>query len=102
MADKYDSNGDYGGYAGDFKRKIPSCEKLNETPPGENEESNPAVQKVNEYVRELLAEKLAIDQSKHPQAARLIDQGSYFVTSCRLFVCFFLVTIEKARAGWQS
>lgn len=77
MVDKYDSNGDYGSYSGDFKRKNPpsSTEKLNETPPGENEESNPAAQKVNEYIRELLAEKLSIDPSKHPHAARLIDQG---------------------------
>lgn len=38
------------------------------------DESNPAAQKVGEYIRELLAEKLSIDQ--HPHAARLIDQGN--------------------------
>lgn len=84
MAEKYDSNGDYGGYTGDFKRKsVP--EKMSDTTDGENEESNPAAQKAGEYVRELLAEKLSIDQSKHPNAARLIDQG-ILITSCLL--CF--------------
>lgn len=75
MADKYDSNGDYGGYTGNFKRESVS-EKGNDGTDGENEESNPAAQKAGEYVRELLAEKLSIDQNKHPNAARLIDQGS--------------------------
>lgn len=75
MVDKYDSNGDYGGYGGDFKRKTLSSEKLNENPPGENEESNSAAQKVNEYIRELLSEKLSIDPNKQPHIARLIDQG---------------------------
>lgn len=88
MVDKYDSNGDYGGYAGDFKRKNPSSEKLNEIPPGDNEESNPATQKVNEYVRELLAEKLSIDPIKHPHAARLIDQGIFFLRILRLSLVF--------------
>lgn len=74
MVDNYDSNGDYGGYGGDFKRKNLS-DKLDENLSGENEESNPAAQKVNEYIRELLSEKLSINPSQHPHAARLIDQG---------------------------
>lgn len=68
MANNYDSNGDYESYGGDFKRKSGG-------PEGEAEESNPAAQKAGEYVRELLGEKLSIDQSKHPNASRLIDQG---------------------------
>lgn len=78
MADKYDSNGDYSSYPGDFKRKATSSEKLNENSPDENEEANPAAQKINEYIRELLAEKLSIDPIKQPHAARLIDQGRFF------------------------
>lgn len=74
MADKYDSNGDYTSYPGDFKRKSVS-EKLNDITDGENEESNPAAQKAGEYIRELLAEKLSLDQNKHANAIRLIDQG---------------------------
>jgi KH domain-containing RNA-binding signal transduction-associated protein 3 len=73
MADKYDSNGDYGTYADNFKRKS-IVDKLNEAGDGENDESNPAAQKAGEYVRELLAEKLTIDQNKQPNACRLIDQ----------------------------
>jgi hypothetical protein len=77
MADKYDSNGDYGTYADNFKRKS-IVDKLNEAGDGENDESNPAAQKAGEYVRELLAEKLTIDQNKQPNACRLIDQGKPF------------------------
>lgn len=75
MADKYDSNGEYGSYCGDFKRKNPCLEKLNESSLDENEESHSATQKINDYIRELLSEKLSIDPSKHPHIARLIDQG---------------------------
>lgn len=77
MTDKYDSNGDYANYSSDFKRKS-SSEKGNtdnEADGDNNEEGNPASQKVNEYVRELLAEKILLDVSKHPHVARLIDQG---------------------------
>lgn len=72
MADKYDSNGDYSGYGGDFKRKG-SSDKLNSNE-DESDDQNPAAQKAGEYIRELLAEKLVLDQTKFPNAARLIDQ----------------------------
>lgn len=90
MAEKYDSNGDYGSYTGDFKRKSVS-EKMNDGTDGENEESNPAAQKAGEYVRELLAEKLSIDQSKHPNAARLIDQGNFDSLSLLFLFCHCLL-----------
>lgn len=75
MTEKYDSNGDYGNYnTSDFKRK---SEKGGDTSDVENsEESNPAAQKINEYIRELLAEKILLDQTKHPHVCRLIDQGN--------------------------
>jgi len=77
MADKYDSNGDYNNYAGsnssDFKRKSTSDHQKDDTP-SEADESNPTSQKAVEYVRELLGEKVSLDQGKWPNAARLIDQ----------------------------
>lgn len=76
MAEKYDSNGDYGGYTGDFKRKG-STEKMSNSKDSDNDDQNPAAAKANEYIRELLAEKLLLDQNKLPNAARLIEQGWY-------------------------
>lgn len=35
--------------------------------------------KVGEYMKELLAEKLALDSQKCPNALRLLDQGVYFL-----------------------
>lgn len=70
MNDKYDSNG---SYPDNFKRKS-GQDKIDLTD-GENDESNPAAQKAGEYVRELLAEKILIDENKHPNIIRLIDQG---------------------------
>lgn len=73
MADKYDSNGDYASYTDNFKRKnMPDT--ITESVDGDNEEANALNQKAGEYVRELLAEKLSIDQNKLPNATRLIDQ----------------------------
>ncbi|KAJ8938040.1 hypothetical protein NQ318_013948 [Aromia moschata] len=69
--DKYDSNGDY-SYPENFKRKEMS-DKVEEND-GENEE-NQASTKTGEYVRELMAEKISIDQKKLPNAVRLLDQG---------------------------
>lgn len=74
MVDKYDSNGDYGSYTDNFKRKSMS-DKLSEPGDLENDESNPAMHKAGEYVRELLAEKLNLDLNKQSHAARLIEQG---------------------------
>ncbi|KAJ8925376.1 hypothetical protein NQ315_009207 [Exocentrus adspersus] len=73
MADKYDSNGDYASYSDSFKRKnMP--ETASESIDGESEEPNALNQKAGEYVRELLSEKVSIDQNKYPNAIRLIDQ----------------------------
>lgn len=75
MAEQYDSNGDYNSYPGDFKRKTIS-DGINDGVEGENEESNPAAQKAGEYIKELLTEKLSLDQNKHAHAIKLIDQGT--------------------------
>lgn len=77
MADKYDSNGDYNNYSGsnssDFKRKIISEHK--DDSQDCDIDDNPSSQKAAEYVRELLSEKISMDQGKLPNAARLIGQG---------------------------
>lgn len=43
---------------------------------GENQESNLANQRANEYVKELLGEKLTLDHHKQPNCMRLIEQGN--------------------------
>lgn len=92
MADKYDSNGDYHNYSGsnssDFKRKSTSDMK-DESQDGENDESNPSSQKAAEYVRELLSEKISLDQGKWGNAARLIDQGRSYVFVNHLFFMLY-------------
>ncbi|KAK9702078.1 KH domain [Popillia japonica] len=72
MTDKYNSNGDYSTYGADFKRKATPTKQ--EGSDNGNEEPNPQQQKANEYIRELLAEKSMLDESKYPHAVRLIEQ----------------------------
>lgn len=74
MADKYNSNGDYSNYGADFKRKNTPTRTQEDSDTG-NEDNNPQQQKANEYIRELLAEKTMLDESKYPHAFRLIEQG---------------------------
>lgn len=90
MADKYDSNGDYNNYSGsnssDFKRKNNS-EHKDDSQDGDNDDLNPSSQKAAEYVRELLSEKISLDQGKWPNAARLIDQGIIAIKWTNFCVC---------------
>lgn len=72
MADKYDSNGDYTTSTGDFKRRGSSERNSIKD---EQDDPNQANQKADEYIRELLAEKLELDPMKHQYAIRLLDQG---------------------------
>lgn len=72
MTEKFDSNGDY--YAENFKRKSGAEPSTNDTEDNAETEENTVNQKATEYVRELLAEKLLIDQDKLPNAARLLEQ----------------------------
>lgn len=71
MAEKFDSNGDL--YGENLKRKAENEDKNAESA-GENEE-NGMTSKAVEYVKELLAEKILIDQTKLPNATRLLEQG---------------------------
>lgn len=73
MAD-YDGNGDfnYNTDGSDFKRARDGGNSVKSD--DENEESAPIPEKVNEYIRELLAEKSNIDH-KYPNAEKLLDAG---------------------------
>lgn len=69
MAD-YEANGDfnYNNESSDFKRN--ASNKSDD----ENEETSQMPEKVNEYIRELMAEKQNIEH-KFPQAEKLLDAG---------------------------
>lgn len=43
---------------------------------GENQDSTLANQRANDYVKELLGEKLTLDHQKQPNCMRLIEQGN--------------------------
>ncbi|XP_030760131.1 KH domain-containing, RNA-binding, signal transduction-associated protein 2-like isoform X2 [Sitophilus oryzae] len=78
MSQEYDTNDDYISYP-DTKRKSTTSglsmerERQQDNAEGENEESK-ASQKAAEYVRELMAEKIYMDNAKLPNACRLVDQ----------------------------
>lgn len=73
MADAYDGNGDfaYSESASDFNKHQSSASLKSDD---EAEDNNPMAEKVSEYMKELLTEKVAIDK-KYPHAERLLDQG---------------------------
>ncbi|KAJ6646699.1 hypothetical protein Bhyg_01912 [Pseudolycoriella hygida] len=70
MAEQYDGNGDfnYADGSSDFKRKTANSEKSDD-----DLEDHPIAEKVSEYLRELLSEKVSIDH-KYPHAERLLEQ----------------------------
>lgn len=84
MAEQYDGNGEYNYVDGssDFKRKLPSSPKSDD----DTEEGNPTTEKANEYIKELLGEKVLMDH-KYPHAERLLEQGKFFLTF------FFYITL---------
>lgn len=38
---------------------------------------------LSEYVKELLKEKVSLDPDQHPNAMRLLDEGTLFSSLCR-------------------
>lgn len=70
MADAYDGNGDFPYSESAQHQSSASLKSDDET------EDNPMAEKVNEYLKELLTEKVAIDK-KYPHADRLLDQGKW-------------------------
>lgn len=73
MAEGYDSKNGYN--SSDFKRNAnQDNQDKNEHHDGEG---GPKLnEKAGEYMRELLSEKIKIDQAKYPLSTRLIDQGN--------------------------
>ncbi|KAJ8710333.1 hypothetical protein PYW07_009699 [Mythimna separata] len=71
MADKYDKNG-YN--SSDFKRNAPQDANM-ENDQEQDGEDNPKInEKAGEYMRELLSEKIKINNAKFPIVTKLIDQ----------------------------
>lgn len=77
---EYEGNGDFSYTAdgsSDFKRDFKQRDGgTSVKSDDENEEGTQVPEKVNEYVRELMAEKMGIDH-KYPQAEKLIDAGKF-------------------------
>lgn len=72
MADKYDKNG-YN--SSDFKRNS-TQESMEQEQEQDGEEGSKLNEKAGEYMRELLSEKIKLNNSKFPMAVKLIDQGN--------------------------
>lgn len=72
--DKYDNNG-YN--SSDFKRNAGQDNADNG--PGEHQDGEDGLkinEKAGEYMRELLSEKIKLNNAKFPISSRLIDQGN--------------------------
>ncbi|XP_026728494.1 KH domain-containing, RNA-binding, signal transduction-associated protein 2-like [Trichoplusia ni] len=71
MAEKYDKNG-YN--SSDFKRNAPQDQQI-ENEQEQDGEDNPKInEKAGEYMRELLSEKIKLNNAKFPIVSKLIDQ----------------------------
>ena len=77
MAELYEGNGDYSSHnegSSDFKRKSGNSNDKDE----EHEEDGPKLnEKANEYIRELLSERVSMER-KYPCADRLIENGEFY------------------------
>lgn len=75
MSEKYDKNG-YN--SSDFKRN--SSQDLKQDEPDheqDGEDESKLNEKAGEYMRELLSEKIKLNNAKFPISSRLIDQGKF-------------------------
>lgn len=72
MAEKYDNNG-YGG--GDFKRNSTQDLQQSEDAVQDGEDGPKLNEKAGEYMRDLLGEKIKLNNSKFPISTKLIDAG---------------------------
>lgn len=73
---EYEGNGDFnysGDGSSDFKRRDNNATTSNKSD-DETEENVQLPEKVNEYIRELLNEKMNLDH-KYPHAEKLLDAG---------------------------
>lgn len=75
MANKFDKNG-YN--SSDFKRNPQDFKSdARDEHEQDGEEGAKINEKAGEYMRELLSEKIKLNNEKFPVSARLIDQGNY-------------------------
>lgn len=72
MNEKYDKNG-YN--SSDFKRNT-TQEQYPDPEPQNGEEGPKLNEKAGEYMRELLSEKIKLNNAKFPISSSLIDQGN--------------------------
>lgn len=49
--------------------------------------------KATQYIQELLAEKILLDQLKYPNAVKLLDQGKNFVRCVYKIFCYCLIIV---------
>lgn len=77
---EYESNGEFsysGDGSSDFKRDYKRDGAANSPKSDDdNDEGLPVSEKVNDYIRDLLSEKVGIDH-KYPNAEKLLDQGKF-------------------------
>lgn len=92
MADKYDKNG-YN--SSDFKRNPQDMKDQEQEQDGED--GSKINEKAGEYMRELLSEKIKLNNAKFPISSRLIDSGLfiYFHLSCQIKHFFSKLKILK-------
>lgn len=74
MAEKYDKN----GHNSDFKRKSTEQQEEQEHEQ-DGEEGTKLNEKAGEYMRELLSEKIKLNNAKFPVSSRLIDLGMIII-----------------------
>lgn len=90
MAEKYDNNG-YGG--GDFKRNSNQDIQQSEDAVQDGEDGPKLNEKAGEYMRDLLGEKIKLNNSKFPISTKLIDAGklkTYYLNSNAFDIWRFL------------
>lgn len=71
---QYDKNG-YN--SSDFKRNAPDASKGDNDQDQDGEEGTKFNEKAGEYMRELLSEKIKLNNQKFPLSVKLIDSGRF-------------------------
>lgn len=94
MEDSYDNKNGYDD--ADFKRHAQD-ESFNQDQDGGGAANPKLNQKCDEYLRQLLSEKIKIDEVKFPFVSKLLDQGKYSFKRYILFR-FFAKTLMKSPA----
>lgn len=94
-------------YFGDNFKRIFNDNKTSDNGTGnekeyENQDLTLSNQRANEYVKELLGEKLTLDQQKQPNCMRFIEQGSwynYLIFFISLIYLHFIEVLKTQQLG---